>query len=175
MLNQLRLLNVWGIDDMPRYRLDFSYKAKMQYDVYINEDCSLTREDWLMEKIKSIIDDTVWQLECDSTESEWIRTIIGCIGYSWRIEECELTDKSDGAEVNVSGMIQFTTPTKMNYGSDITGRLVKTMDIHFENEGHNIDESMIYEACHCLQTDFWLETNVDYLTVEAKAILRELD
>lgn len=160
---------------MSRYRLDFSYKAKIKYDVYIHEDCSLTREDYLMEKIKSTIDDTVWQLECDSTESEWIRAIIGCIGYSWMIEEDELTDKSDGSEVNLNGMIQFTTPTKMNYGSDITDRLIKTMDIHFENEGYNIDESVIYEACRYLQTDFWLETNVDCLTVEAKAILKEID
>lgn len=49
---------------MPRYRLDFSYKAKIHYDIYIHEDCSLTREDYLMEKIKSIIDETKWELEC---------------------------------------------------------------------------------------------------------------
>ena len=160
---------------MPRYRLDFSYKAKIKYDVYIHEDCLPEREDYLMEKIKSIVDDTVWQLECDSTESEWIRAIIGCISYSWMIEEDKLIDESDGTNVNLNGMIQFTTPTKMNYDSDITDRLIKTMDIHFENESYNVDESVIYEACRYLQTDFWLETNVDYLTVEAKAILKEID
>lgn len=41
---------------MTRYRLDFSYKAKHHYDVYINEDCSFEREDYLMGKIKSILE-----------------------------------------------------------------------------------------------------------------------
>ena len=41
---------------MTRYKLEFSYQAELYYDIYINEDCSLTREDYLMEQIKSIID-----------------------------------------------------------------------------------------------------------------------
>ena len=49
---------------MTRYRLDFSYNAKINYDVYITEDCSVEREDYLMGKIKSIIDETKWELEC---------------------------------------------------------------------------------------------------------------
>lgn len=43
---------------MPRYKLEFSYKAKIHYDVYNTEDGSFIREDCLMEKIKSIIHET---------------------------------------------------------------------------------------------------------------------
>ena len=160
---------------MPRYRLDFSYKAKIHYEIYIHEDCSLEREDYLMEHIKLNIKDTAWQLECDSSDGEWIGIIIHCINNSYNIEEYELSSECDGAEVNLSGTIQFTTPTKMNYGGDITDRLIKTMDIHFEHIGYDIDESVIYEACRYLQTSFWISTEIDYLTVEAKAILKELD
>lgn len=160
---------------MPRYRLDFSYKAKIHYEIYINEDCSLEREDYLMEHIKLAIKDTAWQLECDSSDGEWIGIIIHCINNSYNIEEYELSSECDGTEVNLSGMIQFITPTKMNYDSDITDRLVKTMDIHFEHIGYDIDESAIYEACRYLQKSFWISTEIDDLTVEAKAILKEID
>lgn len=77
--------------------------------------------------------------------------------------------------MNITGMIQFTTPRKTLHDVDISDRLIKTMDIHFEYDGYDIDESVIYESCRHLQTDFWLETNVDSSTVEAKAILKELD
>lgn len=174
MLNQLRLLNVWGIDNMPRYRLDFSYKAKIHYDIYIHEDCSLTREDYLMEKIKSIIDETKWELECGYSDREWIGIVIGSILDSWRIEEYEITNESDGDEVNITGMIQFTTPRKTLHDNDISDRLIKTMEIHFDYDGYDLDESVIYEACHYLHTDFWLETTVDSSTIEAKATLKEL-
>ena len=40
---------------MPRYKLEFSYKAKIHYDVYINEDCSFAREDYLMEKLNQLL------------------------------------------------------------------------------------------------------------------------
>lgn len=43
---------------MARYKLEFSYQAKLYYDIFINEYCSLTREDYLMEQITSIINDT---------------------------------------------------------------------------------------------------------------------
>lgn len=55
---------------MTRYRLEFSYKAKLYYDIFINEDCSLTREDYLMEQITSIINDAKWEIECDSSDRE---------------------------------------------------------------------------------------------------------
>lgn len=160
---------------MTRYKLDFSYKAKIHYDVYITEDCSLTREDYLMEKIKSIIDETKWELECGYSERECIGIVISSILDSWRIEKYEITNESDGDEVNITGMIQFTTPRKTLHDSDISDRLIKTMEIHFEHDGYDIDESVLYEACRNLETDFWLETNVDSSTVEAKAILKELD
>ena len=32
---------------MPIYRLDFSYKAKLKYDIYIHENFSLEREDYI--------------------------------------------------------------------------------------------------------------------------------
>ena len=160
---------------MTRYRLDFSYKAKINYDVYITEDCSVEREDYLMGKIKSIIDETKWELECGYSDREWIGIVISCILDSWRIEEYEITNESSGEEVNIIGMIQFTTPRKTLYGSDISDRLIKTMEIHFDYDGYDIDESVIYEACRHLQTDFWMETNIDSSTVEAKAILKEID
>ena len=160
---------------MTRYRLEFSYKAKLYYDIFINEDCSLTREDYLMEKIESIINETAWELECGYSDYEWIGIVIGCILDNWRIEEYEITNESSGEEVNITGMIQFTTPRKTLHDSDISDRLIKTMEIHFEYDGYDIDESVIYEACRHLQTDFWLETNVDSSTVEAKAILKEID
>ena len=72
-------------------------------------------------------------------------------------------------------MIQFTTPRKTLYDSDISDRLIKTMEIHFEYDGYNIDESVIYEACHYLQTDFWIETTIVDSTVKASAILKEID
>ena len=160
---------------MTRYKLEFSYQAELYYDIYINEDCFLTREDYLMEQIKSIIDDTTWEIECNTSDGEWIGVVIGCINYSRDIEEFTLTDESDGEEVNLAGTIQFTTPTQMHYDSDISDRLIKIMEIHFEYDGYDIDESVIYEVCRHLQTDFWLETNVDSSTVETKAILKELD
>ena len=160
---------------MPRYKLEFSYQAKIQYEIYINEDCSFTREDYLMEKIKSIIDETALELECGYSDREWTGIVIGCILDSWRIEEYEITNESSGEEVNITGMIQFTTPRNILHDVDISDRLIKTMEIHFEYDGYDIDESVIYEACHYLQTDFWLETNVDSSTVEAKAILKEID
>ena len=160
---------------MTRYRLDFSYKAKIRYDIYIHEDCSFTREDYLMEKIKSIINETKWELECGYSDREWIGIVIGSILDSWKIEEYEITNESDGDEVNITGMIQFTTPRKTLHDSDISDRLVKTMEIHFDYDGYDIDESVIYEGCHYLHTDFWLETTVDSSTVEAKATLKEID
>lgn len=160
---------------MPRYKLEFSYKAKIHYDVYINEDCSFEREDYLMGKIKSIIDETKCELECGYSDREWMGIVISCIFDSWRIEEYEITNESSGEEVNITGMIQFTTPMQTLHNSDISDRLIKTMEIHFEYDGYDVDESVIYEACRHLQTDFWLETNVDSSTVESKAILKELD
>jgi len=160
---------------MPRYKLEFSYKAKIHYDVFITEDCSFEREDYLMGKIKSIIDETKWELECGYSDRECIGIVIGCILDSWRIEEYEITNESNGEEVNITGMIQFTTPRKTLHDSDISDRLIKTMEIHFEYDGYDIDELVLYEACHYLQTDFWLETNVDSSTVEAKAILKGID
>lgn len=160
---------------MIRYKLDFSYKAKIHYDVYITEDCSFEREDYLMGKIKSIIDEIKWELECGYSDREWIGIVISSILDSWRIEEYEITNESSGEEVNITGMIQFTTPRKTLHDVDISDRLIKTMEIHFEYDGYDIDESVIYEACQHLQTDFWLETNVDSSTVEAKATLKELD
>ena len=160
---------------MPRYKLEFSYKAKIYYDVFITEDCSFEREDYLMGKIKSIIDETKWELECGYSDRECIGIVVGCILDSWRIEEYEITNESNGEEVNITGMIQFTTPRKTLHDVDISDRLIKTMEIHFEYDGYDIDELVIYEACRHLQTDFWLETNVDSSTVEAKATLKELD
>ncbi len=160
---------------MVRYKLEFSYRAKIQYEIYINEDCSITREDYLMEKIKSIINDAKWELECGYSDRKWMGIVIGSILDGWRIEEYEITNESSGEEVNITGMIQFTTPRKTLHDSDISDRLIKTMEIHFEYDGYDIDESVIYEACHHLQTDFWLETNVDSSTVVTKAMLKELD
>lgn len=160
---------------MPRYKLEFSYKAKIHYDVYITEDCSFTREDYLMGKINSIVDEIKWELECGYSDREWLGVVISSILDSWRIEEYEITNESDGDGVNITGMIQFTTPRKTLHNSDISDRLIKTMDIHFEYDGYDIDESVIYDACNYLQTDFWLETKVDSSTVEAKAILKEID
>ena len=156
---------------MPRYRLDFSYKA----NIYIHEDSLITREYYLMEKIKSIINETKWELECGYSDREWIGIVIGSILDSWRIEEYEITNESDGDEVNITGMIQFTTPRKTLHDSDISDRLIKTMEIHFDYDGYDIDESVIYEECRYLHTDFWLETTVDSSTIEAKATLKELD
>ena len=160
---------------MPRYKLEFSYQAKIQYEIYINEDCSFTREDYLMEKIKSIIDETALELECGYSDREWMGIVISSILDSWKIEEYNITNESSGEEVNITGMIQFTTPRKTLHDSDISDRLIKTMEIHFEYDGYDIDESVIYEACHYLQADFWLETNVDSSTIEAKAILKGID
>lgn len=160
---------------MVRYKLEFSHRAKIQYEIYINEDCSFTREDYLMEKIKSIIDETKWELECGYSGRDWVGIVISSILDSWRIEKYEITNESSGEEVNITGMIQFTTPRKTLHDVDISDRLIKTMEIHFEYDGYDIDESVIYEACQHLQTDFWLETNVDSSTVEAKATLKELD
>ena len=160
---------------MTRYRLEFSYKAKLYYDIFINEDCSLTREDYLMEQITSIIDDAKWEIECDSSDREWIGFIIGCINYSWNVEEYELTNESDGEEVNLAVMIQFTTPTQMHYDNDISDRLVKTMDIHFEHVGYDFDESIIYDKCQYLETSFWFDAMIDDSTVKASATLKEID
>ena len=160
---------------MPRYKLEFSYKAKIHYDVYINEDCSFEREDYLMGKIKSIIDETKWELECGYSDREWLGIVIGCILDSWRIEKYEITNESDGDEVNITGMIQFTTPRKTLHDSDISDRLIKTMEIHFEYDGYDIDELVIYEACRYLDTSFWLECNINDATVEAIATLKEID
>ena len=104
-----------------------------------------------------------------------IGIVIGCILDSWRIEEYEITNESSGGEVNITGMIQFTTPRKTLHDSDISDRLIKVMEIHFDYDGHDIDDSVIYEKCQYLETDFWLETNVDSSTVEAKAMLKEID
>lgn len=128
-----------------------------------------------MEKIKSIIDETKWELECGYSDREWMGIVISCILDSWRIEEYEITNESSGEEVNITGMIQFTTPRKTLYDSDISDRLIKTMEIHFEYDGYDIDESVIYEACHYLQTDFWIETTIVDSTVKASAILKEID
>lgn len=160
---------------MPRYRLDFSYKAKLCYNIYIDEDCSLTREDYLMEKIKSIIDENVWELECGYSDREWIRIVIGSILDSWKIEEYEITSESDGEGVNITGMIQFTTPRKTLHDSDISDRLITAMEIHFENDGYDIDESFIYDRCQHLNTSFWLDIGIDSSTVESKATLKELE
>lgn len=160
---------------MVRYKLEFSYRAKIQYEIYINEDCSFEREDYLMGKIKLIIDEIKWELECGYSDREWIGIVIGCILDSWRIEEYEITNESDRDEVNITGMIQFTTPKKTLYNSDISDRLIKTMEIHFEYDGYDINESVIYEACRHLQTDFWFETMIDESTVEASATLKELN
>ena len=90
------------------------------------------------------------------------------------VGEYEITNESDGDEVNITGMIQFTTPRKTLHDSDISDRLIKTMEIHFDYGGYDVHESVIYEACHYLHTDFWLETTVDSSTIEAKATLKEL-
>lgn len=160
---------------MTRYKLEFSYQAKLYYDIFINEDCSFTREDYLMEQIKSIIDDAKWEIECDSTDGKWIGVIISSINYSYNIEEYELTNKSDGDEVNLSGTIQFTTPTRMSYNGDISDRLIKVMDIHFEHVGYDFDESIIYDKCQYLETSFWFEAMIDDSTVKASATLKEID
>lgn len=160
---------------MVRYKLEFSYNGKVDYNVYIEEDCSLTREDYLIETIKSIVDDELKILECDNTEREWIRAIMGCINRSWKVEEYELTDNSDGLEVNLVGTIQFTTLNKLSYNGDISDRLSTTMEIYFENEGCNIDEQYLYEKCHYLGTSFWLDVGIDPSTVKAIAMLKELD
>lgn len=160
---------------MARYKLEFSYQAKLYYDIFINENCSLTREDYLMEQIKSIINDAKWELECGYSDREWIGIVIGSILDSWRIEEYEITNESDGEEVNISGMIQFTTPRKTLHDSDISDRLIKTMEIHFDYDGYDIDESVIYEKCQYLETSFWFEAMIDDSTVKSSAILKELD
>ena len=160
---------------MTRYKLEFSYQAELYYDIYINEDCSLTREDYLMEQIKSIIDDTTWEIECNTSDGEWIGVVIGCINYSWDIEEFTLTNESDGEEVNLAGTIQFTTPTQMHYDSDISDRLIKAMDIHFEHVGYDFDESIIYDKCRYLETSFLFEAMINDSTVKAQAILKEID
>lgn len=160
---------------MVRYKLEFSYNGKVDYNVYIEEDCSLTREDYLIETIKSIVDDELKILECDNTEREWIRAIMGCINRSWKVEEYELTDNSDGLELNLVGTIQFTTLNKLSYNGDISDRLSTTMEIYFENEGCNIDEQYLYEKCHYLGTSFWLDVGIDPSTVKAIAMLKELD
>ena len=160
---------------MTRYKLEFSYQAELYYDIYINEDCSLTREDYLMEHIKSIIDDTTWEIECNTSDGEWIGVVIGCINYSWDIEEFTLTNESDGEEVNLAGTIQFTTPTQMHYDSDISDRLIKAMDIHFEHVGYDFDESIIYDKCRYLETSFWFEAMINDSTVKAQVILKEID
>ena len=175
MLKQERLLNVWGIGKMTRYKLDFSYSGKVDYNVYIEEDCSLTREDYLIETIKSIVDEELKMLECDNTEREWIGAIMGCINRSWKVEEYELTDNSDGLEVNIVGTIQFTTQRKLSYDGDISDRLSTTMEIYFENEGYNIDEQYLYEKCHYLGTLFWLDVGIDPSTVKVSATLEEID
>ena len=175
MWTQVRLLNVWGIDEMARYKLEFLYSGKVDYNIYINEDCSLTREDYLMETIKSVVDDRSKMLECDNSEREWIRAIMGCINRSWKVEEYEITDKSDALDVNLVGTIQFTTQTKLSYGGDISDRLATTMEIYFENEGYNVDESVIYDACRYLKTDFWLDIGIDLSTVKASSTLKEME
>jgi hypothetical protein len=160
---------------MTKYKLEFSYNGKVNYDVYIEEDCSLTREEYLSETIKSIVDDELTMLECDNTEREWIRAIMGCINRSWKVEEYELTNESDGLEVNLVGTIQLTTQRKLSYDGDISDRLSTTMEIYFENEGYNIDEQYLYEKCHHLGTQFWLDVGIDTSTVKASAILKEID
>lgn len=160
---------------MPKYELEFSYKAKLQYDIYIHEDCSLIREDYLMENIKSIIDKNAWSLECNYSEREWIGIVIGCINDSWNIEEYELTDESTGEEINIAEKIRFNTPRKTIYDSDISDRLARELEIYFENDGFDIDESFIYDECKHLNTSFELLTFIDVTTVEAKAILKEMD
>lgn len=75
-----------------------------------------------------------------------IGVIIGCINYSWNIEEYELTNESDGEEVNLARMIQFTTPTQMHY-----------------------------DKCQYLETSFWFEVMTDDSTVKASATLKEID
>lgn len=160
---------------MTRYKLEFSYNGKVDYNVYIEEDCSLTREEYLIETIKSIVDDELEMLECDNNEREWIRAIMGCINRGWKVEEYEITDKSDALDVNLVGIIQFTTQTKLSYGGDISDRLSTTMEIYFENEGYNIDEQHLYEKCHYLGTSFWLDVGIDPSTVKASAILKEID
>lgn len=78
-------------------------------------------------------------------------------------------------EVNLVGKIQLTTQNKLSYDGDISDRLITTMEIHFENEGYNIDEQYLYEKCHYLGTLFWLDVGIDTSTVKASAILKELD
>ena len=114
-------------------------------------------------------------LECENSEREWIRAIMGCINRSWKVEEYELTDESDGLDVNLVGTIQFTTQTKLSYDGDISDRLVTTMEIYFENEGYNVDESALYDRCGHLKTLFCLDIGVDASTVKAFVILKELD
>lgn len=161
---------------MPRYKLEFSYKAKIRYDIYIHEDCSLTREEYLAETIKSIVDEELKMLECDNTEREWIRAIMGCINRNWNVEEYELTtNETDGYEVNLAGTIQFTTPTRLHYDSDISDRLIKAMDIHFEHVGYDFDDSIVYDKCRYLETSFLFEAMIDDSTVKASAILKELN
>lgn len=160
---------------MMRYKLEFSYRVKLDYGIYINKDCSFIREDYLMEQIKSIVNDAKWEIECDSTDGEWIGVIISSINYSWNIEEFTLTNESDGEEVNLAGTIQFTIPTQMHYDSDISDRLIKAMDIHFEHVGYDFDESIIYDKCRYLETSFWFEAMINDSTVKAQAILKEID
>lgn len=160
---------------MTRYKLDFSYSGKVDYNVYIEEDCSITREEYLVEMIKSIVDEELKMLECDNTEREWIRASMGCINRSWKVEEYELTDNSDVLEVNIVGTIQFTTQRKLSYDGDISDRLSTTMEIYFENEGYNIDEQYLYEKCHYLRTLFWLDVGIDPSTVKVSATLEEID
>ena len=52
---------------------------------------------------------------------------------------------------------------------------MKSMEIHFEYDGYDIDEAFIYDKCQHLNTSFWLDYDIDVTTVEAKAILKELD
>lgn len=161
---------------MTRYKLDFSYSGKVDYNVYIEEDCSITREEYLVETIKSIVDEELKMLECDNTEREWIRAIMGCINRSWNVEEYELTtNETDGYEVNLAGTIQFTTPTRLHYDSDISDRLIKAMDIHFEHVGYDFDDSIVYDKCRYLETSFLFEAMIDDSTVKASAILKELN
>lgn len=72
-------------------------------------------------------------------------------------------------------MIQFTTPRKTLHDSDISDRLIKTMEIHFDYDGYDIDESVIYEKCQYLETSFWFEAMIDDSTVKASATLKEID
>lgn len=161
---------------MVRYKLEFSYQAELYYDIFINEDCSPTREDYLMERIKSIINDSKWEIECDSIDGEWIGVVIGCIKCNWNVEEYELTtNETDGYEVNLAGTIQFTTPTRLHYDSDISDRLIKAMDIHFEHVGYDFDDSIVYDKCRYLETSFLFEAMIDDSTVKASAILKELN